>query len=292
MMQAETLYWRGDFTQARRHSECGIDLYDPEEHTYHIHLYGNDTGIGNRILQALSLWHLGLPEQASVRMDELLMLARGLSHPFTLVFSLHFAAIVHQLLRMPKSALELVDAQLQIATDRGFALYVPYGTVLRGGILAELGQEREGIAEMREGMAMVKATFMLVHTLALLGKACGRVGEVEEGLRVLRRGLRLAEKTGGRCWEAELYRLQGELLLDNGEEAEAGSCFQRAIEVAQRQEAKSWELRAATSLAHLWQRQGKREQACEQLQSVYKWFTEGFDTADLREAKALLAALA
>ncbi len=168
---------------------------------------------------------------------------------------------------------------------------------MRGWAVAARGQTEEGIAEMRQGLMSFHATGAAAHRsyfLALLAEAYGRTGQAKEGLGVLAEALDWVEKTGERTWEAEIHRLKGELLLVRSAEntSEAEGCFNRAIEVARRQSAKSPELRAAMSLARLWQAAGKTAEARELLAPVYDWFTEGFDTADLKDAKALLEALA
>ena len=151
---------------------------------------------------------------------------------------------------------------------------------------------------MRQGLATWQATRIGIYQsyyLALLAKACERVGRVKEGLRLLTEALTIVDEIGERTFDAELYRLKGELLLKRNESDkdihDAETCFQRAIEIARHQSARSWELRAATSLSRLWQKQGKKEQARELLQETYNWFTEGFDTADLKEANTMLDAL-
>ncbi|KPJ49549.1 MAG: hypothetical protein AMJ38_03185, partial [Dehalococcoidia bacterium DG_22] len=296
MMLGETSYWLSEFAQVRKHCEKGLACYDPLEHRSHMFLYGNDTGIGCRILEALALWHLGYPDQALERMHEVLALAQELSHPFTLVFALYFAAVLHQLRREARAVQERTEAVLRISAKRGFALYLAWGTILRGWVLAEQGRENDGIDQMRKGIAAwqaIGAAVTLPKSLASLAEACGKVGKAKEGLRLAAEALAAVDVTGERCWEAELYRLKGELLLLQGEaEAEIEACFLHAIDVARRQCARAWELRAATSLSRLWQGQGRKENAKELLQEIYGWFTEGFDTADLREAKALLDALA
>jgi predicted ATPase len=188
---------------------------------------------------------------------------------------------------------------LRIATERGFSLFQAFGTVLQGWALAEGGEIEAGIAVMQQGLAAWQAmglATVLSESLCLLAGAHGKAGQTGEGLRLLADALRVMEKTGERKFEAELYRLKGELLLSQAEADgcydEAERCFERALDVARRQRAKSWELRAATSLSRLWQSQGKREQARKLLGETYAWFTEGFDTADLIEAKALLDTLA
>ena len=168
---------------------------------------------------------------------------------------------------------------------------------MRGTALAAQGQGVEGIAQMRQGLAALRATGTAVgmpRYLAWLAEAYGQVGQVDEGLHLLAEALTIVDTTGERFYEAELHRLHGELLLRQAvpEAPAAEACFQRALDVARHQQAKSWELRAAMNLARLWQQQGKRDEARALLAEVYDWFTEGFDTADLQDAKALLEELA
>jgi predicted ATPase len=186
---------------------------------------------------------------------------------------------------------------IALATEQVFPFFVALATMLQGWALAMEGQAAEGIIQIHQGFAALRATgeeLEQLWFLALLGEACEQVGQVEEGLCVLETTLALVDKTGERYYEAELHRLRGQLLLqqssDNDPDAE--SCFHHAISIAQDQSAKSWELRAATNLARLWQSQGKWDEARELLEPVYDWFTEGFDTADLIDAKALLNASA
>jgi predicted ATPase len=186
---------------------------------------------------------------------------------------------------------------MALSTDQGFPCCGAWGTILRGWALAEQGQRAEGIAQMRQGIAAWRATgaeLQRPYYLALLAEAYGTAGQTEEGLRVLTEALTAVHPTGERQHAAELYRLTGELRLQqdvpDAHEAERG--LRQAIDVARHQQAKSLELRAAISLSRLWQQQGKRAEACELLAPIYGWFTEGFDTVDLQEAKALLEALA
>jgi predicted ATPase/class 3 adenylate cyclase len=295
MMHGETLYCLGAFTKARQHCEEGLATYDPQQRRSHVFLFGNDTGIGCRIIQARTLWHLGYPDRAAKEAAELLALAQELSHPFTLVYALHFTAIIYQLRWEARVVQEQEEAVIRISKERGFPLYSAWGTALRGWALAQQGREDEGIEQMRVGIAARRAvggTTMLPHLLGSLAEACGKVGQMENALRHFDEALALAEVSEERLWEAELYRLKGELSLEKREETEAEACFQCALDVARRQRAKSWELRAATSLSRLWHRQGRRQEAKELLQEIYGWFSEGFDTADLQEARVLLDALA
>jgi predicted ATPase len=190
---------------------------------------------------------------------------------------------------------------LQLSLEEGFPLFVAGGTILQGWTAALSGQAEAGIADIRKGLDSLQAMgtkLQCSHSLALLAEALASAGQAEEALDVLAEALAHAEETGEGYYEAEIYRLQGELLLvqDNKAGAEARihlaeRSFQHAIQVAHRQKARSWELRAVMSLARLWQRQGRQEEAREMLAEIYGWFLEGFDTADLREAKALLSDL-
>jgi predicted ATPase len=186
---------------------------------------------------------------------------------------------------------------MRVSTEQGFASWLAPGTIVRGWALAQRGQGEEGIAQMRQGLAAylaMGAELGRPRQLAMLAEAYGRVGQTAEGLAVLAEALTAVHKTGEQFYEAELDRLKGELLLQQpaGSGDEAETCFRQALDVAHRQQAKSWELRAAMSLSRLWRQQGRRDEARELLAPVYGWFTEGFDTADLQEAQALLEALA
>ncbi len=186
---------------------------------------------------------------------------------------------------------------MEIAKERGFPLWIGQAGVLRGWALVEQGGGAEAIAELRKSFDAYRATgaaLAMPYWLALLASAHGRLGQAQEGLVAIAEALTLVDRTGERFCEAELYRLKGQLTLqcDAANEAEAEACFHRAIEIARAQKARSWELRAATSLARLWREQGKPEDARDLLAPIYDWFTEGFDTPDLIDAKALLDELA
>jgi class 3 adenylate cyclase/DNA-binding SARP family transcriptional activator/predicted ATPase len=297
-MYVEILYFLGEFAQVRACCEHVSALYDPAQHRSYLTRFGNDAEVGCRIYEALALWHLGYPDQSLRRMRVAVDLAEELSYPFTLVFASCFAAILHQLRREPTQVRERTEVVMRISSERGFVSYSALGTSLHGWARVESGED-EGIAQLQEGIAARQAmgeAALVPEQLLSLAEACGREGNAQEALRVLDKASCLVERTGQRCWQAELCRLRGELLLARGDaEDNVEACFQRAIDVARRQSAKSWELRAATSLARLWHAQGtpeKRAEARELLQGIYDWFTEGFDTADLQNAKALLDALA
>ena len=293
----DTLVWLGEFAGARAHLEQGMALYHPQQHGSHAFLYGYDSGVHGLSFGAWALWYLGYPDQALRRIHDALSLAQEVSHPFSLGFALAFAAWLHQLRREGHAAHERAAALIALAIDQGFPFWDSWGTVLRGWALAEQGQCAEGIAQLRQGIAAWRATgaeLQLPYYLALLVEAYRKAGQVEEGLRVLAEALAAVHKTGERQHEAELHRLKGALLLaqDGADAHEAECCFRQAMDVACQQQAKSLELRAALSLSRLWQQQGKQAEARELLGPIYGWFTEGFDTADLQEAQALLEELA
>jgi predicted ATPase len=183
---------------------------------------------------------------------------------------------------------------MALASKQGFPQFVAVGTAIRGWALAVQGQGEEGIAQLHQGLTALRATgieFWRPYYLVLLAEAYGRGGQAAEGLAVLAEASAIVEKSGECFYEVELHRLKGALLLAAHKEAEAAACFQHALALARHQQTKSWELRAATSLARLWQQQGKCAEAQALLAPIYGWFTEGFDTIDLQEAKALLEEL-
>ena len=292
----DTLVWLGEFAGARAHLEQGMALYNLQQHRSHAFLYGYDSGVHCLSFGAWALWYLGYPNQALRSIHDALTLAQELSHPFSLAFALAFAAWLHQLRREEPAAQERAAATIALAIDQGFPFWESWGTVLRGWALAEQGQSAEGIAQIRQGIAAWQATgaeLQLPYYLALLAEAYGKAGQADEGLRVLAEALTAVHTTGERQHEAELYRLKGEFLLkqDVPDAQEAESCLRQAVDVARQQQAKSLELRAAMSLSRLWQQQGKRAEARQLLEPIYGWFTEGFDTIDLQEARALLEEL-
>jgi class 3 adenylate cyclase/predicted ATPase/DNA-binding winged helix-turn-helix (wHTH) protein len=292
-----TLLAGGELTAARPHLEQGMKLYDPQRHRTHAALYsGHDPGVCCRMQAAHSLWLLGYPDQALGSIQAALVLAQQLAHPLSLSMALRWAAVLHYLRREAPLTQARAEAAIIIATDHGFLEQVALVTPLRDWALAATGTGEEGIAPNLQSLAdsqATEATRDRSDYLALLAETFAQVGQIDKGLEALAEGLATVAKNRIRWWEAELYRLRGELLLRQTvvQPEEAEVCFQQALAVARREQAKSWELRTATSLARLWQRQGKGAAAHELLTPVYGWFTEGFDTADLREAKALLQEL-
>jgi predicted ATPase len=287
-----TVYLLGELTPARAHLEQGLALYDRQQHHQLAFHYGMDLGVWCLSYVAWHHWLLGYPEQALTRSHEALTLAQELSHPHSLASALDYAAFVHCYRREGHATQERAEAGMALASEKGFPQFVALGMIMRGWALAKQGQGEEVIAQLRQGLAAFRAAGAEIsrsRDLGLLAEAYGEAGQTEEGLTVLAEAMAAVDTTGERYWEAELHRLKGELLRRRAsptEEVEA--CFQQALTVAQHQHAKSLELRAAVSLARLWQHQGRRADAHALLAPIYGWFTEGFDTADLQEAKALL----
>jgi len=232
-------------------------LYDPQQQRAAALLYGDDAGVICHSFSALALWYLGYPDQALARSHEAVTLAQQVAHPYSLSFALCWAAVFHQVRREMGATQEHAAATISLATAQGFPYWMAGGSVMHGWALAQHGQAQEGIAQIEQGLRAFRATGAELNRsyfLALLAEAHGTLGEPEAGLAVLTEALTRVDTTGERWYESELYRLKGVLLLqqssDNQVEAEA--CFHTALDIARSQQAKSFELRAATSLARLW----------------------------------------
>ena len=257
-------------------------------------LFGQNEGVVCLCRSALVLWYLGYPDQALEQGLEALTLAQKLSHPASLAYVLYWLAFIYHQRREVQKTQEWADASIALSTEQGFAYWPPQGTILQGWSLVEGKQASEGIIRIREGLAALETGGTVIqraYSLGLMAKAHGQMEQVREGLAMLDEALALVDETSGRWPEAELHRFKGELLMRQAaadDERQAESCFYQALAVARRQQSKSLELRAATSLCRLWQNQGKHAEARQLLSEIYGWFTEGFDTRDLKEAKALL----
>ena len=291
-----TLFFMGELASAPTHFAQGLALYDPYQHRSSAFLYGEDAGVICHIYAAWMLWIRGYPDQGLIRSHEAVTLAQQCAHPLSLSFVLTYTAVVHQLRREVHATQERAEAATSLAKEQGFPLWMGVGSLLCVWIQANQGQAQAGIEQIMQGLRAYRATGAVIfqlYSLALLAEAHGTMGQPEAGLTVLTEALTHVDTTGERWYESEIYRLKGELLLQQSSDnqAEAETCFHHALDLARNQQAKSFELRAATSLARLWLSQGKREEARQVLGDVYGWFTEGFDTPDLMDAKALLDAL-
>jgi predicted ATPase len=326
VMLGVTLDCLGEFPQAREYFEQSLALYTAEQHQSSYLMQDPGVVCFSRLARVLSL--LGYPDQALKRSQEALFLAGQLSHPFNLAYALQFAIGVHDKRGEPCAAQELARTLVMLATQQGFPRFVTIGAILRGWSLAEQGHGEKGIAEMRQGLTALHTVGSKLgqpYYFALLAEAYAKVGQGEEGLSVLAEALMTIKGTRERWYEAELYRLKGELTLQkefkvqgskfkvkrgsefeiHGSESEAETCFLKAIEISRKQQAKSLELRATMSLVRLRQHQamhyGSRNtqhvthvmlaEAHKMLSEIYNWFTEGFDTKDLQDAKALIEEL-
>ncbi|MGE0827244.1 MAG: hypothetical protein AB7G75_29965 [Candidatus Binatia bacterium] len=316
----DIFYWRGEFVRARVANEQSRAFY----HSQNQALPSLHNGLDPRVLSlgnaARALWYLGYPEQSRTRIDEALHLAQELAHPFHHALSLFIAADLYGERGDGRLAQEYADAEATVSREHGFPHFLASGTVHQGKMLMTRGQWAEGVSQVKQGLEVLEGELQKTRFLAWLARGYGEAGQVEDGLTTVAEALRLVEKNDDRHYEAELYRLKGELTLQSktslGQvedksqtsrspsevEKEAEQCFVKAIEIAQKQQAKSLELRATMSLVRLRQQQATQsesrntdhasratlDEARRMLSEVYNWFTEGFDTKDLQEAKALL----
>jgi predicted ATPase len=280
------LYHLGRWPSARQHLERVIELYDALPNRPPASLYTVDHRAMALAFLVPTLFGLGYPSQARVQRHEALAYARELAHPHSHALVLTFLCKFHALAHEWEAAQDLAQVLIALSTDQGFPHYLATGQILGGCALAALGQTREGFALYNRGSVVVRVGIPLYR--GVLAKACHAMGEVRQALHLLDEVLDRAERTGERWFEAELHRLKGEVLMSKRDGAEAEGSLQRAVHVAREQSAKMWELRAATSLARLWRGQGRRAEGHDLLAPVYGWFSEGFDTTDLKEAKALL----
>ena len=297
-MSGETLLYRADFAGARDSLTTAVAKYDDRERTrfWSVHT-SHDAGVTCRSNLAISLWHLGYPEQALKVNQEMLQLAREIGQPFSLAYALHHTSWLHQFCLLGAEVDAAAQEEIAIATKQGFALWHATGTFFRGAGLLLRGAPEEALPLLRKGFDAFRASgaeLTLPLQLSTLGDAYTQAGRFDDARQALNEGLAIAEKNDERCQEAELHRLTGELLLAESPDqvAAADDCFRRAIETARRQQSKAWELRATMSLARLWQRTGRRDEARHALAAVYDSYIEGFTTPDLVAARAMLDSLA
>jgi predicted ATPase len=283
----------GEFVPTQEYHEA-LALYDPERHRSFGSRYGGiDPGPVCLSHEGWTLWQAGYPDQALKKGDEALALAQSSAHPFTLANTEVFVGMLHQSRRDARAAKDNAEKGIALSTEHGFGESLADAISLRGWALAMQGFSEEGITQLQEGLAASRANgyvLMRPYFLTLLADACIASGRLDDGRGALTSALAVANEHADRHNDSEIYRLKGELLLrqDDLNAAEAQNCFEQAIKLARRQNAKSWELRATTSLGRLLETQNRRDEAHAMLTKIYNRFTEGFDTADLKEAKALL----
>jgi predicted ATPase len=289
-----TLLHLGDPSGARTHLEAAISLYEPRMHRDLVALGGDDTIVTGLMNLSWILWLLGYPAQASERSEQALALARNVAHPFSLALALDLSAQTRSFRREPELVRKRAEAAIALGTEHGFPLWSAWGEISRGCALAEQGGGEESFAQVRRGLhglRAIDARVFLPLLVGLLADALRKSGRLEEAAAALDEAFAAAQQNEEIWWNAELHRVKGELSLASSADATgdgAERCFRQAIEIARQLSAKSLELRAVTSLSCLLQKQGKKEEARQMLAEIYGWFTEGFDTADLKDAKALL----
>jgi class 3 adenylate cyclase/predicted ATPase len=286
----------GRFTSSQSHLEDGIALYNPISHrSLGQHAGSGDPCVNLKAYSAIVLFCLGFPDQALAQSTAAISKARRLAHPPSLALSLSLGTLPLSLVGDNVALVERAEQLVAVSTEQGFPVWRAMGTVHRGWVMVKDGDVTRGIALLRSGWAAYRATgtdMWTPYNTALLAKACEIAGQIEEGLSLLDGALEIVERTGQRWFATELYRHKGQLLLRQGHSKAAEELYRRALNIAQEQEAKLWELRAAASLARLRRDQDRHAEGRDLLAPVYGWFTEGFDTPDLEDARALLDELA
>jgi DNA-binding winged helix-turn-helix (wHTH) protein/tetratricopeptide (TPR) repeat protein len=290
---AVPLHLLGEFVPALEHCKLAIALYDPQLRRSHAFLYGLDAGVASRCLAAWLLWELGYPDRSLEKSREAMSLASEVAHPISLANALASAGLTQMWCGETQPALALAEALIALAREKEFSAFLAMGILFHGWALTAQGKEKEGVAQILEGIAGWRATGARGNGtghLAVLLAAYLKRGDTEEAMPVLSEALAMVQNIGERNNEARLYQLKGELLRARGADSdpEAERSFRTAIRIAQCQHARSLELRAVMSLARLLDARGRRAEARAMLAEIYGWFTEGFDTADLKDAKALL----
>jgi serine/threonine protein kinase/tetratricopeptide (TPR) repeat protein len=296
-MPGVTMFYRARFADARACYEKALAGYDDRERTKFWTAYtGHNAGVTHRCYLALALWHLGYPDQARAVDREARELARTIGHAFTLGHAVDFTAFLCHYCRLGAEVRAAAEEEIAIGTEQGFQLWQALGTLHKGAGLLLEGRREEALGVLLKGFSAFRATGAEVRVpayLGMLGDVYTQSGRFADARKALNEGLAVAEKNDDRCHEAELHRLQGELLLaESPDEAAAEGYFRQAIETARAQQSRAWELRATMSLARLRQRQGRRNEARLALAAIYDTYTEGFTTPDLMDAAALLDSLA
>jgi predicted ATPase len=288
-----TLSWAGSFTRSRIHLEQALAHYDPKHSLTHITRYSQDPSVVCQCRLAFDLWCLGYTEQAQATQHKGLAQAQALAHPFSLAYALVWDAMLHGEMGNLNSLLQSTEAALVLSDEHHLRFWSAWAIALRGWALAKSGDPERGIAELRRGDEQMRAAgaffFLQPFLSSLIAEQLAKLGKIQQGLEVTNEALRSAKNDPYWC-DAELHRLRGDLLLAAADEKRAEAAYRRAIQIAQKQQAKLFELRATTSLARLWLQQDRSPDAREVLTRMYAWFTEGLDTPDLEDARAPLEA--
>jgi predicted ATPase len=280
---------------SKQHFEKGIELYDkdPNQHQAHIPNLAIDIGVIGRAWAAHPIWQLGHVDQARTHGHEAIALAEQLLHPYSQALSLAYGAVLYQFCHDVEKAYELANTTVELSSEHGFLYYLAWGRIVCGWASAMRTQESDGIELIRQGIDYLRETEVrrsMPYYWALLAEALNHVGQNDQGCRALEAAFEAQEVTGECWWEPELLRLKGVLRLHNTahDDPDVETCFHDARHLASQRQARSLELRATISLARLWRDQGQQNDAQLVLKKAYDWFTEGGDTADLMDAKALL----
>jgi predicted ATPase len=296
-MPGVTSFYRGQFVDSRSWHEKALAEFDDRGRTKFWTTYsGHDAGVTQRCYLFLDLWHLGYPDQAFKLERETEKLARMIGHAFSRCHALDFSAYLYNYCRMAAEVEAAAEEELAIGIDQGFALWHALGLLHKGAATLLKGQITEAVPQLVKGLSAFRATGAGIRVpgyLGILADAYTQTGNFEDARKTLDDALSVVDKNDNRTHEAELHRLKGELhLAATNNQWEAEECFRTAVEIARSQQSKAWELRASTSLARLWQRQDRGEEARSSLAQIYGTYTEGFTTPDLMDAKALLDSLA
>jgi predicted ATPase len=293
-MPGLTMLYRGDFTGARDHCGKAVTEFDDRERTQFWTAHtGQNSGVTHRCYLALALWHLGWADQALALSQETLTLARSVGHPFSLCYALHHRGWLCHHCRLGAEAQAAGEEAIAVSSEQGFAMWHVTGTLYRASGLLLQNRVDAALPLLEPGLPAYRAIgaeLALPFYLSLLGEAYTRCRRFANARAAFDEALAIADKNDDRFQEAELQRLQGELLLaDTGDAAAAEACFQRALDIARQQGSKAWELRATMSLVRLWQQHGRRGEAHTLLAAVCAGFTEGFATPDLADATTFLS---
>jgi predicted ATPase len=296
-LEGTSLLYIGELTQARAHLDRAIELYDPEAHRPLATRFAQDARMASLLRRSMALWFLGYPDAALADSQNSVSDARQIGHAATLLFALWGGFWIQQIRGNYPAASVFAEELASLAEEKGALYWKPCGMIARGFLFAATGKPADAIATITGALAAYRSTgarLGIPEDLAYLAKAHSELGQNVDSLRCIGEAMTAVETTKEKWHEAEIHRIAGEITLMSPEPdaAKAEAYFERALAVARAQQAKSWELRAAMSMARVWREQGKREEARELLAPVYGWFTEGFDTLDLKQAKALLDELA
>jgi predicted ATPase len=288
-----SLLHTGDIALGRAHHDRAIARYDPTEHRPLATRFGQDVRMALLSYRSLALWMLGYPEAALADADRALSDAREIGHAATSMFALAVTAFTRTLCGYYATVNSQADELTALADQKGAVLWKGFGTMNRGCVFALTGKGTAAVQTITSGISAWRSTGATLYTprwLSHLARAHAEIGQHDDAWRCIDEALRAMETTQERLWEADVHCIAGEIALKSPqpELAKAEAYFERALAVAREQQAKSWELRAAMSMARLWRDHGKRDAARDLLAPVYGWFTEGFDTLDLKEAKVLL----